>query len=185
MTSSRLVALVVGAFVALSFAAVPASSFVACAPEQSVCTPESTGHGGQRTLTRRDLPGVADKPSCNPHVEALSTADDLRRAYEAVGQPISDPDGGVSAPGAIALPAVDFTTESVILREDTDGPGVAWMVVTGSTATVGTQGCVGAGTGTCVVKLVAVDALLTKADGYSCEDIKCGGGGLRSPTSGH
>jgi hypothetical protein len=173
---SRLVVGLAGALGALSFTAVPVSSFVACAPEQSVCTPDNTGHGGQRTLTRRDLPGVADKPTCNPHVEAIATADDLRRAYEAEGLPVADPDGGASAPGAIALPAVDFTRESVILREATDAQPIVWMVVTGSTATVGTQGCVGAGTGACVVQLIAVDALLTKADGYSCEDLRCGGG---------
>ena len=172
---SRLLAFAAVTLVALSFATGNVSSFVACAPEQSACTPESSGHGGERTLVRRDLQGVADKPMCNPHVEAIVTADDLRRAYEASGQPISDPDGGASAPGAIGLPAVDFTKESVILREATDAQGVAWMVVTGTTATVGTQGCVGAGSGACVVQVVAVDALLTKADGYSCENIRCGG----------
>lgn len=182
---SRFVALVAGALVALSFAAVPASSFVACAPEQTVCTADNSGHGGERPLVRRDLPGIADKPTCNPHVQAIGSVDDLRRAYEAEGLPIADPDGGASAPGAIALPAVDFTKESVIVREATDAQPVAWMAVTGSNATIGTQGCVGAGTGACIVQFFAVDALLTKADGFSCEDVKCGGGGLRSPSGGH
>jgi hypothetical protein len=167
--------LVVGVVALLVVAAVPASGFLACAPKQSVCTADSTGHGGQRALVRRDLPGLADKPNCNPHVEAITSADDLRRAYEAAGIPITDPDGGASAPGAMALPAVDFTKESVIIREATDAQGLSWMVVSGSTATLGTQGCLAAGTGVCVFHVIAVDALVTKADGYACENINCGG----------
>lgn len=169
--------LVTGAVALLVLAAVPASIFLACAPDQSVCTADNSGHGGQRAVVRRDLPGLADKGNCNPHVEAITSADDLRRAYEAAGLPVEDPDGGASAPGAMALPAVDFTKESVIIREASDTQSVSWMVVSGSTVTVGTQGCVGAGGGACVFQAFAVDALVTKADGYACEDVKCGGGG--------
>jgi hypothetical protein len=169
--------LLVGAVALLAVAAVPVSGFLACAPDQSVCTPDNTGHGGQRALVRRDLPGLADKANCNPHVEAITSADDLRRVYEAAGIPIADPDGGASAPGAMALPAVDFTKESVIIREATDTQSLSWMVVSGGTVTVGTQGCVGVGTGACVFQVLAVDALVTRADGYACEDVKCGGVG--------
>lgn len=170
--------LVVGAAVLLALAAVPASGFLACAPEQSVCTADNSGHGGagSRALVRRDLPGLADKGNCNPHVEAITSAADLQRAYEAAGISIADPDGGASAPGAMALPAVDFTKESVIIREAVDTQAVAWMVVSGTTATVGTQGCNGIGTSACVFQVFAVDALVTKADGYACEDVNCGGG---------
>jgi hypothetical protein len=168
--------LVTGAVAMLVLAAVPASIILACAPEQSVCTPDNSGHGGERALVRRELPGLADKPNCNPHVAAITTADDLRRAYEAAGIPVSDPDGGASAPGAMAFPAVDFTKESVIIREAVDTQSVSWMVVGGSTVTVGTQGCVGAGSGACVFQVIAVDTLATKAEGYSCQDLKCGGG---------
>lgn len=160
------------AFIVL--AGLAASPFFACAPEQKICTADNTGHAGERALTRRDLPGLADKPSCNPHVAAITSADDLRRAYEEAGIPIADADGGASAPNAMALPSVDFTKESVIVREATDAQGIAWMVVSGSTATVGTQGCAAGGSGTCVFQVIAVDAVLTHADGYSCEAISCG-----------
>jgi hypothetical protein len=123
---------------------------------------------------RRDLPGLADKANCNPHVEAITSADDLRRAYEAAGIPLTDPDGGASAPGAMALPAVDFTKESVIIREALDTQSVSWMVVSGSTVTLGTQGCLGAGSGACVFQAIAIDALATKAEGYACKDVSCG-----------
>ena len=166
--------LVTGAVALLVLAAVPASVILACAPEQPVCTPDSTGHGGQRALARRALPGSLDKANCNPHVEAITSADDLRRAYEAAGIAITDPDGGASAPGAMALPAVDFTKESVIIREATDAQAVSWMVVSGSTVTVGTQGCLGADTGACVFQAIAVDALATKVEGFACADVSCG-----------
>ena len=168
---------VVAAAVLVVLAAIPAWGFLACAPDQSVCTADNTGHGGERALVRRALPGLADKPNCNAHVEAITSADDLRHAYEAAGMPIVDPDGGAAAPGAIALPDVDFTKESVIIREALDSQSVSWMAVSGSTATVGTQGCIANGTGACVFQVFAVDALLTKADGYSCKDINCGGAG--------
>ena len=177
MRSSRVVVLGVVALALLL--GIPGSGFVACAPDQQVCTADNTGHGGQRALVRRDLPGLADKPACNPHVVAVTNADDLRRAYEQAGIPISDADAGADAgapaPNAIALPAVDFTKESVIIREATDAQGIAWMAVSGTTATVGTQGCKLTGTGACLFQVIAVDAVLTEADGYSCEDINCGG----------
>jgi hypothetical protein len=172
---SRLI--VIGVLALAVIARVPAG-LVGCAPEQSACTAESTGHGGQRALVRRDLPGLPDKAGCNPHVEAVTSADDLRRAYEQAGIPISDPDGGASAPSAMALPGVDFTRESVIIREATDTQAVSWLVVSGSTVTVGTQGCVGAATGACVFQAFAVDALVTKAVGYACDDISCGGAAI-------
>ena len=172
--------LVVGAGVMVVLGAVPAWGFLACAPDQTVCTADSSGHGGERALVRRDLPGLADKPGCNPHLVAITSADDLRRAYEAAGIAITDPDGGAAAPGAMALPAVDFTKESVIIREALDDQSVSWMVVSGTTATVGTQGCTAAGTGVCVFQAIAVDALVTKADGYSCKNINCGAAAVAS-----
>jgi hypothetical protein len=173
MRSSRAFVLGVVAFVSLL--GMSTSGFLACAPEQKVCTADNTGHGGQRALVRRDLAGLTDKPACNAHVVAITSADDLRRAYEEAGIPIADADAGVSAPNAIALPAVDFTKESVIIREATDAQGISWMVVSGTTATVGTQGCKASGTGACAFQVIAVDAVLTEANGYSCEDINCGG----------
>jgi hypothetical protein len=183
MRSSRVVVLGVAALALRLF--LPASGFVACAPDQKACTADNTGHEGQRALVRRDLPGLADKPACNPHVTAITNADDLRRAYEQAGIPITDADAGAPAPGSMALPEVDFTKESVIVREDTDAQGIAWMVVSGTTATVGTQGCKAAGTGACKLQVIAVDAVLTKADGYSCEDINCGGASVGGVGSNH
>ena len=159
----------------VAVAAAAGWSFFACTPEQKACTAESSGHAGERALVRRDLPGSTDKPSCNPHVVAITSAADLRRAYEEAGIPIADPDGGASLANAMALPSVDFTKESVIIREATDAQGIAWMVVNGTTATVGTQGCTGAGTGVCAFQVMAVDAVVTKADGYACDDLNCGG----------
>src|SRR3954454_13808885 len=108
MRSSRVV--VLGVVVLALLLAFSASGFVACAPDQQVCTADNTGHGGQRALVRRDLPGLTDKPACNPHVTAITNAYDLRRAYEQAGIPISDADAGAgagaTAPNAMALPAV-------------------------------------------------------------------------------
>ncbi len=175
--SARLVAGVAGLF---ALFALPTSVFVACGADQAVCTPENSGHGADRTLTRRDLPGIPDKKVCEPHLVAITSSDDLRRAYETAGLPISDPDGGTSAPGAIPLPPVDFTKESVIIREDIDTQSLSWLSVNGmNEVTAGTQGCRGAGVGACVFNVVAVDAAnVTKASAYSCEDISCGGGGV-------
>jgi len=186
MRSSRVAVLGVVALFAL--VGIPASGFLACAPEQKACTADNSGHGGQRALARRDLPGLTDKPSCNPHVAAVTNADALRQAYEQAGIPITDADAAAPAPApnAMALPAVDFTKESVIIREATDAQGIAWMVVSGTTATVGTQGCKATGTGACTFQVIAVDAILTEADGYSCEDINCGGANINPGVgSGH
>jgi hypothetical protein len=183
MRSSRVVVLGVVAFGLLL--GLPGSGFVACAPDQKVCTADNSGHGGERALVRRDLPGLDAKSTCNPHIVAVTNADDLRRAYEDAGIPIADPDAGTPPAGATALPAVDFTKESVIIREATDAQGIAWMTVSGTTATVGTQGCKAQGTGACKLQVIAVDAVLTEADGYSCEDINCGGTSINpgAPTS--
>ena len=168
-------AAVLGVVALVALVAVPGSGFLACAPDQKVCTADSSGHGGERALVQRALPGLMDKPTCNPHVVAITNADDLRRAYDQAGIPITDRDGGMAAPNAMALPAVDFTKESVIIREATDAQGISWMSVSGTTATVGTQGCIATGGETCVFQVIAVDAVLTTANTYSCEDINCGG----------
>ena len=173
MKASRIA--VLGAVAVALLLAFSTSGFVACAPDQQVCTADNTGHGGERALVRRDLPGLANKPACNPHVTAVTNADDLRRAYEQAGIAIADADGGAPAPNAIALPDVDFTKESVIIREATDAQGIVWMAVSGTTATVGTQGCKTLAPPTCVFQAIAVDAVLTQANGYSCQDITCGG----------
>ena len=146
----------------------------ACASEPVACSPTSSGFGDQRPVIRRDLPGLDDKAACNPHVELLHSADELRAAYQRVGVAIAS-DSGPSTPGAIALPAVDYTKETVVFREEQLRHPPSWVVAKDATVTVGSQGCA-ASNEACVVAVFAIDALVTKAEAYTCEEITCAGG---------
>ncbi|CAN5763607.1 hypothetical protein BH11MYX4_BH11MYX4_22430 [soil metagenome] len=146
----------------------------ACMKEPKLCTPASAGLGDQRTVVRRELPGLATKSDCSPHVEILRSADDLRAAYQRLGVAIIG-DGGPTSSGAVELPSVDFTTETVVLREETDLHPVSWMVTEGDLVTIGSQGCA-TGAEVCSVAVLAIDARVTKAEAYSCEALGCTAG---------
>jgi hypothetical protein len=156
----------------------------ACAPQQMLCTADSAGLGDQRALMRRDLPGLAPKMGdCNARLLVVRSDDDLRRAYEGIGVPVngatSTSDAGAAA-SPIDLPPVDWSRESVLLREATDAQAIRWMVVKDGKVTVGTQGCAGAGlvtATTCQVEMIAIDAVVSEAKLYSCDSVTCGGGG--------
>ena len=149
----------------------------ACQSSQSPCTPESSGFGAQtRITTRRALPGLDLKATCQPRVKTIRSDADLRTAYTDIGVKLLDATGhGVK--GSIALPKVDWSTETVVLREATHEQDVSWIVTDGTNVTLGTQGCTGAGAPTCGVTMFAVPAIVTTAAAYACTDIGCGGTG--------
>lgn len=149
----------------------------ACQSSTHPCTPESSGFGAQKQVTtRRELPGVDRKESCQPRVIVIRNDADLRRAYTEVGVKLVDPSAVDQPPDAIALPAVDWSVESVVLREATHVQSVSWIVVEGQTVTLGTQGCVGGGDLLCGVTMLAIPAIVTVGAAHACEDIGCGGG---------
>jgi hypothetical protein len=132
-----------------------------CAKDPAVCTPATAGLGDQPRLARHELPSVATKPDCNVHVDLVRTSADLQVAYGKLGlTPPSD---------------VDFGSQTVVIREALDTQPIAWIVAKDGIITIGSQACTGAANGTCSVTVFAVDAALTKAEAYTCEEIGCSG----------
>jgi hypothetical protein len=154
-------------------------TFIACAKAETLCTPENSGVGGQPRVVFAELPGTTDKATCDPHLEIVRTEADLRRVYLAAGVPLAgEADAGPPSEEQLALPAVDFTQQVVLVREATDDQSVAWVVAQGDALTVGTQGCIGFGSGTCRTQFFTLDiagSRPTTATAHACENIGCGG----------
>ncbi len=93
---------------------------------------------------------------------------------------------GSSSPqtDAIQLPAVDYATETVILREESHAHPATWLVTDGDTITIGSQGCAGGGDGLCRLEVFAVDAIVTKAAAYACDEVGCGGASASNSGAG-
>ena len=140
-----------------------------CGP--TPCTPDENGLGEATLLTRRDLPG---RPSVaghctRPRVEVIASDSELRRFYDELA---AAPDGG--APTAIEYPSVDFTRERVIVREGSGTEGVSWAVAQGETGVLGLLSCGGLQAASCVVNVIAVPALITRAETRTCDPVGCG-----------
>lgn len=148
----------------------------ACQSNQEACTPESSGFGGQRQVTSRDLPGLDRKDTCQPRVKVIRSDVELRSAYAEIGVNLVDLAGHKTTPNAIPLPKVDWLKESVVLREATHLQNVSWVVVDGANVTLGTQGCLGVGDQACGVTMLAIPGILATAAAHACTDIGCGGG---------
>ncbi len=166
MSSTRAVVVSVSVVVLAALAS-------ACETTEKACTAESSGFGAQTRLRQRVLSEPVSREECRPRLETIRSDSELRSAYEAMGVAILNPDGGESAPEAMRLPIVDWEKQTVLLREATDAQSISWIVIEGDTLTVGTQGCVSAGTGACAATLVVVPAVATKAKGHSCGSIAC------------
>lgn len=139
------------------------------------CTPESAGFDSQPRVLFTELEGRVEKSSCTPRIEVVRSAAELRKAYLAAGAHVQgDPDGG-SATDAVALPAIDWAHNIVVVREALDDQEVAWMATRDGALTVGTRGCFGFATGTCRVQFFSVEVVATTATGHACENVACGG----------
>lgn len=147
----------------------------ACGP--SPCTPEEFDLGGAPRVTPRDLAGRAPVfDACtDARVEVVRTEADLRRLYEQLAS--RDADGGT--PAAVDLPAVDFSRESVIVREGPANEGISWVVAQGETAVLGLLSCMGPITPSCVVNVIAVPVAVSSAEARKCDAVACGG--LQAP----
>lgn len=140
---------------------------------QTPCTPEEHGLAGATRLTLRQLPGRAatpDVPCTRPRIEVVSSDEELRRLYDE----LASPDGGAPASGAVEYPAVDFTRERVIVREGPSTQGISWAVAQGETGFIGLLSCGGVQNTGCVVNVVAVPALITRAESRTCDPVGCG-----------
>ena len=130
-----------------------------CGEDPVACAPSAAGLGDARRPIREALPGIDVKAACDVHVELVRTADAQRAAYAKLG--IAD------------VPAVDFATHTLVIREELDTHPVSWVVTKDATITIGSQACAGAASGVCSVAIFTVDAVVTKAEAYACEDIGC------------
>jgi hypothetical protein len=155
----RLLASVVAVFAAGVIAA------SASCGNQPSCSAEKSGFSSSEEVTPRALPSrAADQNACNPHLTLVTNADDLAKAYAALSL---EEDAGV------APPAVDFTHETVVVREDTLAQGVSWVAVRGSVVTLGLQGCLTPADG-CTTTIFAVPAVVTSINTQSCDPVSCG-----------
>ena len=133
--------------------------FVGCGADPVACSPANAGLGDAQRPTRQALAGIDTKPTCDVHVDVVRTADAQRAAYAKLG--------------IVDLPTVDFATHTLVIREELDTHPLAWVVAKDATLTIGSQACTGAASGICSVAIFTVDAVVTKAEAYACEDIGC------------
>ena len=70
---------------------------------------------------------------------------------------------------------MDWSRETVVVRESVDNNSVAWMVFERGVITLGTRACVNL-VGTCRVEVFAVAAVaaeVTSIDEHACEGLNC------------
>jgi hypothetical protein len=156
----------VGAAVAALF--VVALGTLSCG-NNLTCSPEKAGFASSEQVTPRALPSRDAVPGnpCNPHVSVIRTEADLAQAYAAIALEEDAGDGGV------APPVVDFTRETVIVREATLDQGISWVAVRGTVVTLGLQGCYAPPDG-CATTVIAVPAIVATFDTRSCDAVGCG-----------
>jgi len=140
------------------------------------CTPEELGLTGAARLEVRELPGraVADGPCASPRTDVIASDAELRRLYEELGL-VSMPDGAAPESGPIEYPTVDFSRERVIVREGPGNQGISWVAAKGDSGVLGLLACYGTTTtSSCVVNVVAVPTLITRAETRTCDAVRCG-----------
>lgn len=131
-----------------------------CTSGPELCTPDNAGFGGATRLEERVLFAADRKGPCQPHLEVLRDTFALRIKLKELGTE--------------ALPAaVDWSRESVVLREATLQQGLQWLVASGDLVTVGVQGCVGAAAMGCRVTLYTVATVVTRVEAATCEAAPC------------
>jgi hypothetical protein len=160
---------VVGGFVGATGLVVAYSMFAAngaCGP--TPCTPDEQGLGDATFLTIRQLSGPPAKPGAcaHPRIDVISSGDELQQVYDELGFTPSDADGGAAS--------VDFTRERVIVREGVSGEGISWAVAQGDTGYIGLLACGRADRSACTVNIIAVPALINRAESRTCDRVGCG-----------
>jgi hypothetical protein len=126
------------------------------------CEPSTFGLSDAQRVRFRDLPSPDPKSEecTRARLEVLATQAEVNRAYSEYGvQP---------------APEVDFTRERVILQEGSPG-GVTWAVASGETGIIGLRSCaVNAAQPLCIVRFVAVEAIIRQAETRTCQPVPCG-----------
>jgi hypothetical protein len=164
--------LVLAAVGLLLFVALQAS----CAEAEVLCSPEGAGFEGQPRVTFTELPGTVEKTTCVPALALVRSEAELRAAYRAAGVRLEDEPASGGSGDPVALPAIDFANEVVLVREAFDDQDVVWVVTRDGALTAGTQGCTGFGTGGCRVQFFSLATTrATSAAGHGCRNIGCGG----------
>lgn len=130
---------------------------------RSSCTPEDHGLGDATRLAPRELPGRAPtaEPCSRPRLEVLTSDAELTRLNDELSVTKPEP--------------VDFTRERVIVREGPANEAIAWTVARDDAGVIGLLSCGGVPKTGCVVNVIAVPALITRADSRTCDPVGCGG----------
>jgi hypothetical protein len=145
----------------------------ACGP--SSCDPEEFDLEDAKVLVARALPGETLEAGCfKPGVRVIASEVELQQLYQDVGLLVVA-DGGPSKLSSGDYPVVDFSHERVVVSEATAGEGIQWAVAQGDTAVVGLAGCrTSRASSLCTVTLGAVDALVTRVESRTCNNVLCG-----------
>src|SRR5262249_23591463 len=93
----------------------------------------------------------------------ISSDEELHKFYDALGD--ASPAG---------YPAVDFSHERVIVREGPSDGAIAWAVAQGDTCVIGLLGCAGYTALACSTDVIAISALVTRAESRTCPPVSCG-----------
>lgn len=128
-------------------------------PDKELCAPQSSGFGDAQTIPQRIVLEGDRVGACNPRIEVIRSDEQLRAAFATLQS--SDP------------PAIDWTKESVVLREATLERGVRWLVNRGDDVTVGLQGCLIADTTGCHVVMFQVPIVAARVESHECKAIDC------------
>ena len=139
---------------------------LACSSSAS-CEPTTFGLQSSRALVIRALTsGALFQSSCvTTRFDVISSQADLDALYVSLSVDTS----------ADAGKFVDFATERVVVREGSADEGISWGVDANGVGVFGILSCGSTNRQpTCATVVVAVDALIVRAETRTCDPVGCG-----------